>query len=410
MRAVSLVTILSLVGFAAAPAARAQDVGAAAREDDALTLDDAQAAAEADAPAVASSSARVAIAHADTGIAGMFPNPRLGIGGGVNYLVVADFFILLPIFGQRETTEEAASAEERAVEAGVAVTRLDARLAAALAWIELWSAERDIGLASEDATRRDTLHDIAVARFEEGDGTELDVLRTRADALRAHAESRALEGARSAARARLSAALGASEVPAWATVGEPTPDAIELPALGDLDTIVASHPVALRFGASSHAADAGVERAHRARWPLFGISVSDWVSRATESSDLRVLVTFEVPIFDEPRIERAEAVRDAARADADGAMVLLRAGVVAARAELEATLDRCASEEGDVLPATREAADLAVEAYESGALDLSGTLSAAQLRLEAERRVLRCSADRGRGWARLEHAMGGPHA
>src|SRR5262245_11007654 len=69
------------------------------------------------APEVAAAAAQAAVAQADVGVAGMLPNPRIGGGASVNYLAIADFYILLPIFGQRETAQDAAAAQARVAEA-----------------------------------------------------------------------------------------------------------------------------------------------------------------------------------------------------------------------------------------------------------------------------------------------------
>ena len=60
-----------------------------------------------------------------------------------------------------------------------------------------------------------------------------------------------------------------------------------------------------------------------------------------------------------------------------------------------------------VLPAAREASDLALEAYRAGRLDLQGVLAAAQSFADVQRNANRADADAGRALATLVHAVGG---
>jgi len=403
LAAVMLGLLLALL----VPRAEAQSAPTAPTEATALTLSNVRALATARAPAVASAAAQVAIARSDADVAGMLPNPRLGIGGGVNYLAVLDFYVLLPIFGQRETAEDAAAALADATDAAVQATRLDARLAASIAWIELWSLGEEASIAADDAARRAHLAEAAQVRFDQGAGPRLDVLRSDAESRRAAAELASIADARTASSARLEALVGVAR-PAGTTMtaGDPLEQVPRAPLAAEFDALIETHPVNVRVRGMTHAADSAVERDQRARWPRVGLSVSDWVSRQTGLHDVRALVTFDVPLFDAPRVHRVERVRDAARTDAEGARVTLRAALVAALADVRRADARCVAHIDSVLPAAREVATLSAEAYAEGSIDLAATLAAEQARSDAERAVLLCRAERARALARLEHASG----
>jgi outer membrane protein TolC len=176
--------------------------------------------------------------------------------------------------------------------------------------------------------------------------------------------------------------------------------------LSAVPAIIEAHPLFRRSDATIDTAAAAVDDAHRGRFPELGVSVQDWLGRQNGTHDLRVLLSMQLPLFDEPRISRAETARDAANADRTALELDLRARLVAARAEYLASARRARAEIEEALPAAEEAADLSGEAYRVGALDLTGTLSAEQALSDARDRTLTARADRAMAHARLLHASG----
>ncbi|MFO0682209.1 MAG: TolC family protein [Sandaracinus sp.] len=395
-----LVLVLASVGGARA---RAQ-----APTGDAHALTTAQVLRLADerAPDVSVAEAQASVAQSEVGVAGILPTPRIGGGVSVDYAGILDLFVQLPIFGQLDTATDAARARAQLASASIDVARLDARLAAVLAWTDLWLAERLATLASDEAARRERLEEIATAREAEGTASHLDVIRASADAARARAEDEAQARVVRAAAARLAGAIG--EAPgerALTTGGDPLtggdPES-ETEAAARLE----AHPLVARADDGVEAADAAAVHEHRSRWPRLGIQVSDWIHRANDAHDVRVMLTMDLALFDEPRIGRADAVRAQARVEADAVRTRLRAGIASAREDLAATQSRCAAQEAEVLPRAREAADLARAGYEEGSVDLTTTLAAAQALADAERALAGCWADRARAAARHAHAEG----
>jgi cobalt-zinc-cadmium efflux system outer membrane protein len=384
--------------------ARAQD----ARPPDAVTMTVSEALVRADehAPDVAVAAAQAAVARRDVGVAGILPNPRIGGGVTVDYAGVLDLYVLLPIFGQLDTATDAARARARVADDAIEVARLDARLAVALAWTDLWLAEQNALLAHGDSERRGQLESAATARLDEGTVARIDVLRARADAARAAADASAAESARGGAAARLAGALG-DDAPAVsiATSGDPLGASIDAAPL-DLDAMLETHPLARRALASSRAAEEATRHDHRSRWPRLGVQLSDWIHRSNDSHDVRLMLTMDVPLFDEPRIERSEAAREQAHVEEAATITRLRSAALAMHADLVAVADRCRAQSETVVPAAREAADLAREGYREGSVDLTTTLAAAQALADAERSLSGCLADRARAAARLDHAEG----
>ena len=84
----------------------------------------------------------------------------------------------------------------------------------------------------------------------------------------------------------------------------------------------------------------------------------------------------------------------------------LRATLAGALADYSAAVSRHEAQLHQVAPAAREAAELALEAYQSGGLDLTATLAAEQALSDARLAAARFTADRARAFATLEHAAG----
>ncbi len=390
-----------LVLAMASPAHAQDDVSEDARP---MTVADALARADEHAPEVAVAAAQAAVAQRDVGVAGILPNPRIGAGLSVDYAAILDLYILLPVFGQLDTATDAARARAQVAEDSIEVARLDARLVVALAWTDLWLAEQNVRLAADDAERRQRVEEAAQARLEEGAVARIDVVRARADAARATADASAATSATRGAAARLIGALGDDPTTTTVTTSG-APLGAEVPEL-DVDVVLASHPLAQRALASTHAAEEATLHDHRSRWPRLGVQVSDWIHRSNDAHDVRLLLTMDVPLFDEPRIERSESARDQAHVEEAAVMTRLRAAALAMRADYLAVAERCRAQEESVIPMMREASDLAREGYEEGSVDLTTTLAAAQALADAERAEATCLADRARAAARLDHAEG----
>ena len=396
--------VLVATWLAASLHAQAQDD----RASDAVTMTMAEALARADAhaPEVAIAAAQAAVAHRDVGVAGILPNPRVGGGVTVDYAGVLDLYMLLPIFGQLDTATDAARARAQVADDSIEVARLDARLAVALAWTDLWLAEQNAALAAGDATRRDAVHAAAAARLEEGTVARIDVVRARADSARAAADASAASSARAGAAARLAGTLG-DDAPSVsiATAGDP----LGASALGsplDVAAMLETHPLARRAMASLHAAEQTTVHDHRSRWPRLGVQLSDWIHRSNDAHEVRLMLTMELPLFDEPRIERSEALRDQAHVEEIAALARLRAAALAMHADFLGVAERCRAQSESVVPMAREASELSREGYEEGSVDLTSTLAAAQALADAERSLAGCLADRARAAARLDHAEG----
>jgi outer membrane protein TolC len=124
------------------------------------------------------------------------------------------------------------------------------------------------------------------------------------------------------------------------------------------------------------------------------------------TEDFQVQLGFDIPISSEPLITRAETQRLSIIAERDAFATQVLGAALSARAEYAAADRRWRAQAEHALPLAREAAELTREAYESGALDLTGALVAEQTRGDAELAASMALAARGRALANLEHALG----
>lgn len=364
-----------------------------------IALDEAVHLAESAAPAALVQEARARAAEAEVGVAGALRNPQVLVGTTTaSAQFVGGASISVPLFGQRGAAIDAARAGAHAAAVEAAVGRADVRLAATVAWVDLWLAEREIALAREDGARFERLRAAAEDRFEQGAAPRIDVLRAKADAHRARAAASALEAQRDAISSQLAALVGRDPAAPLATTGEPRS------APREAAVSVAQHPLVARTRARLSAADAVVSRERRARWPLLSFSIQEWYQ--ARNPDTRGFLTVDVPLFDGPSVDRAVLQARAARVEADAARVDAEAEVVRVRALFNAADRRCKSAVDDVLPVAKETADLAEEAYQDGALDLTTTLAAAQSLSAAKLTAARAIAERARAAATLDRLAG----
>ncbi len=389
--------------FASLPA-----YAAGSREGQAWTLGGALQAADRRAPQIIASVSRERLAESDVKVAGIVPNPRVTMGtSAASGVLVGSLYAALPVFGQRGTAIDAADSFVKVAALSVEVARLDARLAVTQAWIDLWLGASEQAAAERVAERRTRLHDAAQGRFEEGGGSRLDVLRADTELLRARGEASARRAETSAASARLALLLGIPPERSLQSVGDP-PFARVIPTPAGCLQLVDTHPLARRANGSVQASEAVVRRERRARWPLLGVQLGTnlWKQYPPPRNDFSAALSAELPIFNAPLVARALAAKSTAQADDALVLTELRAGLLSVRSLYIAAERRQRSAEIEVLPIAREAAELAAEAYRSGALDLTATLLAEQSLADASIAAVRARADRGRAYAMLEHAAG----
>lgn len=173
--------------------------------------------------------------------------------------------------------------------------------------------------------------------------------------------------------------------------------------------LLALHPQMREAAAVLHWAEQQVSLEKALRWPMLGVEVggTGWSPTAPDR-DGHVALVFEIPLFNlrQPLIARARAQQIRVERDNARVAVQLRAGATMAEHTLAAAAVRAHAQVTSILPAARQAADLALEGYRDGAFDINSVLLAEQSLADARIEAYRAVADYGRAWAAHQHALG----
>lgn len=365
--------------------------------------------AETVAPDLVAARARTNVANAGIGVARMWANPVATVGTTSD---AARFFstvtVPLPIM-RRTSAIRAAESSAEASAAELPLVRLDARLAAATAWCDLWLAERTMASAREGEARADRVRQAAARRFREGTAPELDALRADAEYARGRAEALARAELVAASYATLAYWLGRDPAIVLHVEGTP-PERGDLPPLTTLIARLEAHPVLSRASAQARAAASLVDVQRSQRWPMLGVQLgASLLDRQAPENNLSAALVLDVPVLNWNRPAIARAENDAARVAGEAAAerARLRSMLVSAYASSAAASARADAAVKEALPAAQTAADATRDAYQIGAVDLSAVLVAEKTLADARQTAFEAVAERGRALARLEHAAGG---
>ncbi len=367
-----------------------------------LSFSDAVARAGADGPTVTARRAALTAAEHSIGPAGQLPDPQLVLGlrdvpidGPDAYRFDRDDFTMqmvgiaqdVPSGFERRARRSVAQAEAERAGADVEIARLQARLGAAGAWIDLHFSERRIAVLDRMAEEQRSLAVAARERLAAGAGSVDSAVTAELEAARL-ADRRADLGARViAARAELRRWLGdAADEPLAAEAPEFAVDA------NHVREHVRRHPELAAFQADEAIAEANLRLARAERAPDWSWSFM-YQRRAPQFSDMAsVEVRIGLPLFQGsrqgPLIDARSA--DAARVDAER-----DAAVREHAAMLERQLAEYASVSANLirardtrLPLAQRRAVAAVGAFAGGATSSDQLILARRDALEAELDVL----------------------
>jgi len=330
------------------------------------------------------------------------PGWRLAPAGARQPELIAEIVQPWNLSGQSSARRRAAGLEEDALRAGARVAALDARLAAARAWIDLWAAER---LVEE-------------ARREEAIAGELERLVARAAALRAltradlaearayHAEARstllAVEGELYLRGIALAREVAAPEVAPLRTAGPaPSPPIPGAAQLAPLLRQAATLPFVEVRALQARAARAREIEDHAARGTILQLGAG--VQRdAPGGLVVSGLARVTVPLFERGERERAGMRAEAAALDGEreNALIAARADLASSVHEVEHTAAMLAVVRDDLVPASREAAQTRRRIFENGGATLLEVLQSDRAAVVAASRQWRIEAEHA--WARTK--------
>jgi cobalt-zinc-cadmium efflux system outer membrane protein len=380
---------------------------------DPVSFTEAIARAGKDAPAVAARLAAADSARLLVKPAGQLPDPQLTvdldnvpISGPDRYRLNRDEMTMLnvgvmqdvPSAASLRAREDVARAEAKVSLAAVDVSRLVARLAAALTWLDAYYAEKRVEVLLELARDAGTLEQAATASLGSGAGQPDASLSARLQAARLDDRI---------ADAQFEAAAARAELERW--IGPIGPDGLGLaPPAFSIDPAalrdhIEHHVEVAGSSASVARAKAEVEQARASRDPDWSWSVMYGRRDPAFGDMLSFGLKFNLPLFQSvrqsPTIEARKA--DVVRAGADREALLRehRAMLEAKLAEHELLTSRLTRSRDVVLPLAREREAVASAAHAAGTLSLA-ELFGMRLevkesdldRLELEQRLARVDA------------------
>ena len=315
----------------------------------------------------------------------------------------------LPVFGRLGADRQVARADLDLARARQRQTDVTAVRDVTRAWLELARVEARAQRSARSAGREQELAQVARTRESAGDASHAEVVAAAASASRARAQAASDATAIDAASASLAALLGWDPaVPLHAQGGIPAPR--EVPPLAQLRGRRALHPDARVADAEAGTAGAQVVVARRARWPRLSVDLESLFDDPTlPGNDYRAGITLELPLLGHGGAAQraAEARRRAALAGREAALATIDGQIVAAYRRYQAARRRARTLAGEVLPAEREAADLARAAYREGQGGLVAVIEADRALAQADGELIDAEADAASALAELVWAAGG---
>ncbi|MBP7614825.1 MAG: TolC family protein [Steroidobacteraceae bacterium] len=378
-----------------------------------LTLAEAARRAVEFAPQLEASRAAIEAASQDLHRAGRLPDPMLSIGFDSLPVSGADAFDFdadsmtektiglrqaLPARAKRAAQRRAAARTVELAQVDAEVARLAVARAAASAWVDVWSAKREIEALGSLHAQAQLAARLTRARVA-GGSSALDALAAEAGVLEIDSEVAAAEGAAGEALAGLRRWIGDDAV----TIAASAPDFGRAPrpegaALAALDT----QPSLRSAGAKVASAIAAVEEARAERRPDWDLTAS-YGQRSGFDDMLMLEVGVSLPLFagnrQAPGIAARAAEQRAARAAEESLRLELTARVRAAYARWEA-LRRQVSIHEQVLKLARDRSIAALASYRAGG-ELRPWLDARRDEATAHRAHAQHLAGLGRAWVEL---------
>jgi len=377
-----------------------------------LTLPEALARAEAQAPALAEAKAAVDAARGRTQQAGVIPNPeaRLEVenfsGSGLySGLDQAETTLAIgqtiEMGGKRESRIAAGNAEVVAAETRQTIARADLNLEVRRLFANALASREQVALAQGALDRARDLSRVAQTLVDAGREPPLRALRARSAAAEAEAELQRISAEDSGARAALAALLGDTVAPI-AIVG--TFEALtDTPRLVD-PTETLDVRLALAEAESARAV-VSRERASAAT----DITVELGAKRFEDSRDTAVVfgLSMPIPIFDRNQGNIAAASADVNAANARRLRALAEAvrGMNEADSLLRAAQARVTTLETSAVPAANEALELARAGFEAGRFTLLDVLDAEEAFASAQSALIDARRDRANAAAALSRAV-----
>lgn len=424
--AVLLLALGFLSASRVAPAAAQATAGSnpGAGEGRGLTLEQVFALARQRSPLLHAAQALADAAEARQASAGLPPDPMLQLGfmnlslPGLDADMPASMapsvqvMQMLPLFGKLGLSSRIAEQSTGMAQADAAETWWSVRTRAAMAFYEMYEADRQIEVMRRTLRLLEDFEEIAHAMYAAGDGAQTDVLRAGVESARMRADITRMETMRSAAAARLRAVI---DLPADGELDAPILSPMPL-ALPTADTLygwaAASRPMLERGRTGVEQARTRGRLARREIWPdpVVGVQYGQRNGEMGTERMGSVMLGFSIPVFARNRQMRMRDEASAMEAMASAELNEMQAQVGARIAELLADLSRSRTlvelYRADILPQANASVESALASYRVGRVDFMTLVDAQMDANRYERELIALIAGYGRAIADLEMTVG----
>ena len=383
----------------------------------AVTYDQALQRAAGVAPDLAVARMAETVAVAETGIAGLLPNPSVSAGTSTQTARLSlGLSVPLLILGQRAAAINAGRAEIATSRVETEMAGVDVRALAAHAFVVLWSAQARATERKRAALVSRRLDDAVRGRVDLGAAASVDGLRAHAELLRADAEALQTTQLVAAASGELSRWLGLEGAELRAE-GDPAIPAVLAP-FADLRARLEESPLLRRERAAAHAAELRGDREQALARPVVTVDVAAdaWDDTLCPGNarcgnppvNYRGGLSVEVPILNQrgPYVDRERALASVAGRREAAERARLIAALTTAYRGFEAWTASARTLGEGVVPAADAAAAATEESYELGRAPLFAVLDAEKAGIDARLSLLDARTQQADAWIEVEHAVG----
>ena len=392
---------------------------------DTLTLAEAYAEAAARNPMLRAERARADVVSAMRRSAGLPPDPQVQIGimnASIPELRTdmptsmaprIQVMQMVPFPGKLALAGRIAGRDAEIAAAGASEAGWMVRGRVAMAFYEVYLADRKVAVMRETLALLRTFEAVARSMYGAGTGRQSDVLRAGVEVSRMEADVTRMQAMRAAAAARLNAALGRSaDTPVPAVAFPPRPGTVP-PADILRAWALEDRPLLLRQRLAVLRAQDQARLAGREIWPDVTVGVEYGQRRDPEMGTERMgslMVGFTVPVYARQRQyamrREAAAMELMAGAELQDAVIQAEARIAELMAEQDRARTLIQLYRGQVLPQAEAAVQSALSSYRVGAVDFMTLIDAQMAANGFRQEVFTLLADYGTAVAELEMVLG----
>lgn len=384
-----------------------------------MTFEEAVTRAVEDAPSVRASEAKVQASQSAAIAADQLPDPTINvalenypISGPPAFSFTRESMTMerigveqaFPNPAKRRARAQRAQADIGLAEAGQAAEAQSVQVQTALAWIDLYYAERRLGQLDRLIESLDDLQSTVSARLASGSARPSQALEP--SQLRAQVNDRrsALAAEVAKAKARLARFTG---VPNPELAGEPPALTVDRQALF---AGIESLPRVRLFDAGVRSAEAESALARAEKRPDWRVNASYGRRDPAYGGMVSVGVSVDLPLFARKRQDPLIAARASEETEAlfarDATTRLVRAELEADLAEYDMHVQQLENARNTLVPLAKRRAELDMASYAAGRLDLGSALLSTLALAEAEVEALAREADVARDVIRINYTYG----